>query len=726
MSATRQTGRTRSDLEFGLSAEAISKRINRKAQRVGSAWRVPCIGHSGVGFNLAIKDGDGGSPVFTCHSRACDFETIRRGLAGIGIGIGREGKKEVNGNIAELQRKGFRVVAVYRYEDAAGNLLYENVRLERNNGHRVKTFRQRRPDGREGWTQNLAGIQQVPYRLPALAAGSEQCIDVCEGEKDADRLATLGLLSTSIATIKTVDLSVFKGRTVLIHEDNDAAGREKTAKLAAALQGIVAAVHVVRYQDAGDSGDVSDWLDQGHSFEDLLARRDEATTPSAPATRNMPEYGAGEQISEVAIGNAFAENVAGRRRYEHRRGRWYRYSDGIWRVDDERETLRAVIEFCEGVGDSKFQQLRTIRAVEEIAKVAHGIRTTSDVFDVDAYMIGTPAGHVDLRTGELLPPNADRLITMSTPCVPSKMEAPTRWLKFLEECTGGDKGTMRLLQQMAGYFLTGDVREHCLFFLYGGGRNGKGVYIRALNGVLGSYSWRTGIDTFSAGPDKHPTMFASMVGKRLVWTSETEQGRKWAAARIKDLSGGDPINARFMRQDEFTFQPTFKLLISGNHQPTIADVDDAIRGRFHVIPFDQTFAGREQRDLDERLKAEWPGILQWAIDGCLDWQHNGFVISEKVAIATEEYFAGQDMFSEWIDDKCTVGPEYEALTADLLPSWNAHLKQAGEPHETTRALAERLKKSKRFPQDRSPSRRHGKNGRFWRGIAPRRTFEMEV
>ncbi len=211
---------------------------------------------------------------------------------------------------------------------------------------------------------------------------------------------------------------------------------------------------------------------------------------------------------------------------------------------------------------------------------------------------------------------------------------------------------MRFLQQIAGYCLTGDTREHALFFIYGPGGNGKSVFLNTLNGILADYAETAVMDAFAASAhDKHSTDIAMLRGARLVSVSETEEGRAWAETRVKQLTGGDKVTARFMRQDNFTFTPRFKLVIVGNHKPVLTNVDDAAKRRFNIIPFTRK-PPRPDQQLEEKLKAEWPGILRWMIEGCLDWQANGLVRPAIVAEATAEYFDDQDTFGQWLEEHC--------------------------------------------------------------------------
>ena len=232
----------------------------------------------------------------------------------------------------------------------------------------------------------------------------------------------------------------------------------------------------------------------------------------------------------------------------------------------------------------------------------------------------------------------------SPPSLPANSACP-RWRRFLDEVTAGDVELQAFLARVAGYGLTGSTREHALFFLYGTGANGKGTFLNTLTGILGDYAQIAGMDTFTESQtDRHPAELAVLRGARVVAAQETDEGRRWAESRIKALTGGDPITARFMRQDFFTYTPQFKLMIAGNHKPGLRNIDEAIRRRFHLLPFTVRIPP-EQRDLQlfEALRQEWPAILGWAVRGCLEWQAEGLNPPAAVIEATAEYFDDEDV-----------------------------------------------------------------------------------
>ncbi len=299
--------------------------------------------------------------------------------------------------------------------------------------------------------------------------------------------------------------------------------------------------------------------------------------------------------------------------------------------------------------------------------------------------LNTPDGVVDLRTGKIRPHRASDYFTKLAAVGPGNADCP-RWKAHLRRILNDDPDLISYLQRVLGYALTGSTREHALFFGYGTGANGKGVTVNTAAGILGDYAQTAAVETFTAShTDRHTTELAALRGARLVTVAETEEGRRWAESRIKTLTGGDTIRARFMRQDDFEFQPQFKLLISGNHKPGLRSVDEAIRRRFHLIPFVVTIPPDERDpDLAEKLKPEWPAILAWMVAGCLAWQRDRLNPPAAVRDATSAYLDAQDALAAWLEECCEQEPFAFETRAALFNSWSAWATAAGE-HVGTRA-----------------------------------------
>jgi len=301
---------------------------------------------------------------------------------------------------------------------------------------------------------------------------------------------------------------------------------------------------------------------------------------------------------------------------------------------------------------------------------------------------------IDLRTGRSLEYRREDYITKVAGCPIDRDCQVPLWTNFLDRVTDRDVELQRYLQRMAGYCMTGCVREHVLFFLYGGGANGKGVFLNTLKGVWGDYAVTASMDTFlETDNDRHPTELAFLHGARLVIAQETETGKRWAQAKIQALTGGDDITARYMRQDFFTFRPQFKLVIAGNHKPSLSSVDEAIRRRFHLVPFTVTIPEYERDpELTDKLMAEWPGILAWAVEGCLQWQEIGLAPPPAVRAATDKYLAEEDAFIRWIDDCCVTGSHHWGAGALLWNSWKQWTQTNSEPTRSRKWFAYEMEK----------------------------------
>jgi putative DNA primase/helicase len=397
----------------------------------------------------------------------------------------------------------------------------------------------------------------------------------------------------------------------------------------------------------------------------------------------------GGVLTEDFAAQRFAERFAGRFRYCHSTGAWFQWDGNVWRrirtgvpFHEARLLARELARGQEDKVRQAAMKTNFASGVERFARVDPMFAVTAEAWDADPLLLGTPAGTVDLRTGILRRSDQADGITKQTAVSPSDTADCPLWLKFLADATGGDADLIRFLQQWAGYCLTGLTVEHALLFIYGPGGNGKSVFLNVLTAILMDYAATAAMETFTASRgDKHPTDLAHLRGARLVTASETEEGRPWAESRIKQLTGGDPITARFMRRDFFTFAPTFKLTMVGNHQPVLRNLDEAARRRFNIVPFTRKPDQPDPR-LEAKLREERPGILRWMIEGCLDWLRNGLVRPASVTDATQTYFEAQDLFHQWLDDQCEVDPDntYKwERSVDLYASWSAYAKAAGEP-----------------------------------------------
>lgn len=403
-------------------------------------------------------------------------------------------------------------------------------------------------------------------------------------------------------------------------------------------------------------------------------------------------------FSDEALALTFAERHADDLRYVAIWGKWLSWTGTHWRFDETLHAFDLARKVCREAAAAcnkpkiaaVVASAKTVAAVERLAKADRRLAATVEQWDVDPWLLNTRDGVIDLRTGQRSPHRPEYHMTKMTAVGPDG-DCP-RWLAFLEKITNCDAELIAYLRRMLGYALTGDTREHALFFAHGAGANGKSTLLSTVSGILSTYHRTAPIETFVAtNTERHPTDLAGLRGVRLVTAVETEQGRHWAESRIKTLTGGDEVSARFMRQDFFEYMPAFKLVIAGNHKPSLRSVDEAIRRRFHLVPFAVTIPPNERdQALTEKLKAEWPGILQWLIEGCLDWQHGALRPAKAVQDATAAYMEAEDAIAAWIDDRCERKPSAWESLADLFGSWKLWAEHAGENPGTQKRLAQNL------------------------------------
>jgi putative DNA primase/helicase len=401
-------------------------------------------------------------------------------------------------------------------------------------------------------------------------------------------------------------------------------------------------------------------------------------------------------------------------------GQWLTWSAGRWErettlraFDLARLVCREAAERCDKPAlKAKVASAATVAAIERLARADRTHSAPSDRWDRDPWLLNTPGGIVDLRTGKIM--DHDRSLGMTKIATATLVEDCPAWHEFLATITNNDAELQAYLRRVVGYCLTGVTREHALFFLYGTGANGKSVFVNTISTILGDYATTAPIDMFMAATgERHPTDMAGLRGARLVAAVETEQGRRWAESKLKALTGGDKITARFMRQDFFEFVPQFKLIIAGNHKPAIRNIDEAMRRRFHMIPFTVTIPpAKRDKTLTDRLLAERDGILAWAVEGCLEWQREGLNPPQTVLAATEEYFEDEDTVGRWIAEACDQKPLGTELVSTLFNAWKIWAEAAGEHAGSIRGFSQNLA-SRGFAKWRDP----GTTQRGYRGIA---------
>ena len=406
------------------------------------------------------------------------------------------------------------------------------------------------------------------------------------------------------------------------------------------------------------------------------------------------------ELTEDGVALAFEQRHGDALRYCHDTGKWFVWSGTHWQLNRDKQAFTWSRELVRSLNRSAEFKTKAITgkaafagSVEKFAQSARAFAVTAEIWDRDPFLLGTPGGTVDLQTGQLRPARREDYITKRTAVAPAAATDCPTWFAFLRQATAGDNNLILFLQQWAGYCLTGSTREHALMFIYGPGGNGKSVFLNTVSRILGDYCRTAPMDTFtSSNGDKHPTDLAMLRGARLVTATETEEGRAWAESRIKQMTGGDPVSARFMRQDFFTYTPQFKLMIAGNHKPALRNVDEAARRRFNIVPFLHKPEAPD-RQLEKKLMDEAPGILRWMIEGCLDWQRSGLERPKIVTDATAEYFEAQDTIGRWMAERCILASHLEEKPGKLLRDLQEWSQQNGEPITDNRKLRGTIEKT---------------------------------
>jgi len=448
-------------------------------------------------------------------------------------------------------------------------------------------------------------------------------------------------------------------------------------------------------------------------------------------------------LSEQWLADRVVEEIGDRLRYVKAHGRWLVWDGSRWEPDatemadhEVRMQLHRLAseQIARAAGDEKQMRVRvidarriesayTLSSVMRLLRADRAVAVAVESLDTDPWALNTPAGVVNLKDGTMTPSLPEYLHTKRTRVAPAVGDAP-EWSRFLLETTGGDLALVAYLQRLAGYCLTGITREQVLTFIWGPGGNGKSTFLNAISDVMGDYATVATMEVFTATKmDRHTTDLADLMGARLVTASETQQGRRWDEQRLKSLSAGDLMKARLMRQDNISFRPTFKLVFTGNHQPHIRSLDEAMRRRIQMVPFVVQPAVRDN-ELEAKLRPEYPAILDWMILGCLQWQREGLNPPEVVLAKTGEYFENEDSIGRWIAERCDVGPEIEGRGYDLFRSWrewcgenNEKAAGAGRAQDLIQALRTRGHETYLHSRDR---------GTTVRGLAVNRQIDMEA
>lgn len=400
--------------------------------------------------------------------------------------------------------------------------------------------------------------------------------------------------------------------------------------------------------------------------------------------RNAIRYGKGERgeklvdfaLTEVGDAEFFVERFGDLVRFDHRRGRFVIFTEHQWRPDEvERLHLMAIetmrerkMQAVQLGGDKRTQERRVKWAIsgesrKRLDNMLVHVRAMPPIaesganWNPDPFLLGVPNGVVDLRTAALRPGRAEDLITMRASVPFDPAASCPLWIETIRAIFSENEELIAYMQRAIGYSLTGDCREECLFFTYGAGRNGKGTVMNTIAKVLGEYADNLPFSALEMHERSGgiPNDIAKLVGKRFVTASESGETRL-NTARVKSITGRDPIDARFMRQEWFTFQPVSKFWLATNRKPQVDDVSEGFWSRIHLIPFERQFTGAaNDKTLKDRLLAEAPGILAWAVRGAIAWQaEGGLNPPAAVRAATQAYRDESNPLAEFLEACCVI------------------------------------------------------------------------
>lgn len=619
-----------------------------------------------------------------------------------------------------------RIVASYVYRHPDGSIAYRKVRYE------PKRFGFQRWEN-EQWKDRIPGVQHILYRLDQLPGRAGEWLFICEGEKDADAVGRLGLAATtspggaqgrSATGVKgkqkweTSYTPYFNGYRVALLQDNDEAGEDFCAFVAQQLTGVAQAVKVLLLPGLPKKGDVSDWILQGGTGEELV-RLAEAAPVWEPVAAIAP---GGFALSDAGNAELFAHLYGDKVRWDHRtntwliwdKHRWIPDQDGQvvrWAIAAARERAKTAIDMEPAVAKMVFgwskssENARGIEGMHKVAKATFPISDGGGGWDANPMLLGCENGVLNLTDGKLRPGKPEDRITMSTGLDYDPAATCDDWEQFVLGWFEGDTEMVAYMQRVAGYALTGSTREEIFFLAYGSGGNGKSKFFLGLKLISGDYYTNIASDTIKRKPggvENHPAELAAVAGKRIVTCSEMPVGATLNDDRVKSLVGGDTQTARFMRGNPFTFQPVAKLFLMTNDLPKIDDLSEGFWRRLHMNGFLHTFEGAE-RDLlvEEKIKAEAQGILAWAVRGCIDWHKRGLQPPAKVLLGTLNYRNASDPLADFISECCITEATVRCSQAEFYKAYVAWAATQGmQQREVLTSTKVGILTAKRFQKER--------------------------
>lgn len=435
-------------------------------------------------------------------------------------------------------------------------------------------------------------------------------------------------------------------------------------------------------------------------------------------------------MSDVGNARRFIDRVGERFRYVPEFRSWIAWDGGRWVTGADSEARYAMQFVAESIrqeasqaSDASLEKklMGFADTSSSRSKIRDAIATASDFptmqvsgtrLDADPTLIGVRNGTLDLTKGEVREPRKDDYISRQLNVDFDPDASASRWMDFLATVTGGDQELMDYLQRWAGYLLTGYINEQAVLFLHGGGKNGKSTFLNVLFSLLGPYAAKFPTDAVTqTRDDKAAQYFAQAHGARTVIVQEIQADARLDEATVKDLSGGEAVSARRLYEANFSYIPTWKLVMYGNHKPAIKGSDEGIWRRLRLVPFTVEIPPKDRiRGLDETLKMEeGAGILAWAVRGCLEWQAKGLADPEVVTEATKEYRHDEDLVGQFLEETTVHGQGMEVSSSALYSAYRDWARSRGLKPMSQNAFSPKVK-------DKGFELRHTKGGRVFEGL----------
>jgi putative DNA primase/helicase len=427
------------------------------------------------------------------------------------------------------------------------------------------------------------------------------------------------------------------------------------------------------------------------------------------------------ELTEARVGAALSTWMEGKAVFVCDTKQWMIWNGLYWQFDQKNLILQLAYQFINEVKadlmqQGKYSDANNMRAFESRRKLENIVLLASITravvkadFDTDPFMVAANNLWIDLKTGKSVAPDPHVLVSkVLTAPYDAEAKCP-QFIHFLNQVFENNEELIRFVQKAIGYSLTGSTQEQCFFIMIGDGANGKSTFINLINGLWGSYGTTAASQTLiangrgsSIGDD-----LVDLVCARIISVSETEEGQSLAEAKIKQMTGGDTLKGRPLYGMHLQFEIIGKLWLGTNSLPQINNTDFGIWRRIMAIPFHKTFAPHEQdKTLRQKLQAELPGILAWAVEGCLAWQHEGLVPPTIVEDQTRDYRTAMDSIAQWVQDQCCINAEQSYPASSLYGEYRSWCLSSGRKPQSTASFKrslERLRGGPAFSTRMQPS-----------------------